>query len=377
MNGAFSCDTNKHQRIPSNPILAMGYSQVVQSNGGKYRRIACHTLSTNFRESTHIVEELFPSTLAPNQVLIENHFLGINASDINFTNGRYGPTAKLPFPCGFECIGQVKAVGSRVRKLKPGDAAVLMKFGSFSEFMIAQEDEVIKIPVLSKYVLPTIVCGATASIALDEVGEMRSGETVLVTAAAGSTGQFAVQLAKLAGNHVIGTCSSQVKVEYLKSLGCDRVINYREEDIAQVLRKEYPKGVDVVFESVGGSVFDAAAKNLAIKGRLIVVGAISGYQNDTAWKKENASKPGMPLSTKLLTKSASVRGFFLNHYHSKSSIHARKLSTLIRKGLMNPGVDPTKFMGLGQVADALDYMYERKNIGKLIVSLLPDSSSRL
>lgn len=109
---------------------------------------------------------------------------------------------------------------------------------------------------------------------------MTSGETVLVTAAAGGAGQFAVQLAKLAGNHVIGTCSSDDKVAMLKvrrgyfyyvsscgsrdhlykDLGCDRVINYKKEDFKTVLRKEYPKGIDIIFESVGGKFFDICLK---------------------------------------------------------------------------------------------------------------------
>jgi NADPH-dependent curcumin reductase CurA len=76
-------------------------------------------------------------------------------------------------------------------------------------------------------------------VALEKVGEMKSKEVVLVTAAAGGTGHIAVQLAKLAGNHLIGTCSSEQKAELLKKLGCDRIINYRRENLAQVLKSEY------------------------------------------------------------------------------------------------------------------------------------------
>ncbi len=85
---------------------------------------------------------------------------------------------------------------------------------------------------------------------------MKTGETVLVTAAAGGTGQFAVQLAKLAGNTVIATCSTPEKVKLLKELGCDRVINYKTENLEQVLKSEYPNGVDIVYESVGGETFN-------------------------------------------------------------------------------------------------------------------------
>jgi NADPH-dependent curcumin reductase CurA len=88
------------------------------------------------------------------------------------------------------------------------------------------------------------------------------------------TGLFAVQLAKLSGAHVIGTCSADDKGLILTRLGCDRVVNYKKESLEQVLRKEYPKGVDVVYESVGGEFFDVAVRNLATKGRLIIIGVL-------------------------------------------------------------------------------------------------------
>ena len=88
-------------------------------------------------------------------------------------------------------------------------------------------------------------------MALERVGEMSSHEVVMVTAAAGGTGHIAVQLAKLAGNHVIGTCGSEAKSRLLTELGCDRVINYRLENVADVLKNEYPHGVNLVFECIG------------------------------------------------------------------------------------------------------------------------------
>ncbi len=97
--------------------------------------------------------------------------------------------------------------------------------------------------------MPLFVSGLTASIALEEVGEMPQtggGCVVLVTAAAGGTGQIAVQLAKAAGHTVIGTTSSDSKAEHLKSLGVDRVVNYNSEDLHSVLKTEFPSGVDIV-----------------------------------------------------------------------------------------------------------------------------------
>jgi NADPH-dependent curcumin reductase CurA len=118
---------------------------------------------------------------------------------------------------------------------------VLAEYGAFAEYVLAPENMCVKIPTPDTKFM-TIFSAVTASIGLEQVGEMKKGETVLVTAAAGGTGQFAVQFAKLAGCHVIGTCSSPSKVEFLKSIGCDRVINYKSENLRAVLKKEYSRG---------------------------------------------------------------------------------------------------------------------------------------
>ncbi|KAI9905533.1 hypothetical protein PsorP6_013468 [Peronosclerospora sorghi] len=344
------------------------------------RKIVCEKLSSNFRECTAIVSFQVPE-LKPGDVLVQTKYCGINASDINYTNGVYLPGVQPPFDCGFEALGTVLEVGPGVTSLKIGDAVAITSerdkadnqpqatlYGAFAEHLVTNERDLVHIPAAVPEVLPITVCGLTASIALERVGEMTHGETVLITAAAGATGQFAVQLAKLAGNYVIGTCSSADKVEYLRSIGCDRPINYREEKVHDVLKREHPRGVDLVFESVGGEMFDVCVNNLARKGRIIVIGAIAGYQDSSAWKHK-ISKTTTPLPSKLLAKSASVRGFFLNDYFRDTQAYTKKLTTLVQRGVLNAGVDPSKFYGLEDVPNAIDYMYERKNIGKVVVDL--------
>jgi NADPH-dependent curcumin reductase CurA len=132
---------------------------------------------------------------------------------------------------------------------------------------------------------------------------MKSGETVLVTAAAGGTGQFAVQLAKLAGNKVVATCGGADKAALLRELGVDRVIDYRKESVKEVL-KEFPKGVHVIYESVGGQMFDTCMNALAIFGRMVVIGMISQYTEGEGGSWKPATYPG--LCEKLLWKSQTV-----------------------------------------------------------------------
>ncbi|CAH0480724.1 unnamed protein product [Peronospora belbahrii] len=339
------------------------------------RKIICHKISANFRECTAIVPFQVP-VLKQDEVLVQTKYCGINASDINYTNGAYLPGVQPPFDCGFEALGIVLDVGSGVTAIKKGDAVASTAYGAFAEHLVTKERFLVKVPAVVREVLPIVVCGLTASMALEYVGQMTHGETVLVTAAAGATGQFAVQLAKLAGNHVIGTCSSPEKVEYLRSIGCDRPINYRKEKVYDVLKKEYPRGVDLVFESVGGQMFEVCVNNIARKGRIIVIGAIAGYQDSSTWKS-TVNKATTPLTSKLLAKSASVRGFFFNDYFRETKAHAKKLTMLVQRGVLNAGVDPCNFHGLEDIPSAIDYMYERKNIGKIIVSLDKKVSSKL
>ncbi|XP_053102765.1 prostaglandin reductase 3 isoform X3 [Hemicordylus capensis] len=254
-----------------------------------------------------------------------------------------------------------------------------MRPGAFAEYTIVPAKEAVPVPSVKPEFLALLVSGTTAYISLKELGQLSEGKTILVTAAAGGTGQFAVQLAKKAKCHIIGTCSSDEKSGFLKSIGCDHPINYKTENVAAVLKKDYPKGVDVVYESVGGKMFDLAVNFLAIKGRLIVIGFISGYQTRTGLPPGHVEM----LPAKLLKKSASIQGFFLNHYlseyqmamkHLVEMCENRELVCEVDLGDMSP---EGKFTGLESVFRAIDYMYMGGNIGKIVVELPHSVNSKL
>ncbi|CEG44585.1 alcohol [Plasmopara halstedii] len=330
-----------------------------------FKVVQVHTKSKDFRAATKIVDVPAIETPAPGCVVVKNCFLGINATDINVTSGAYTGTLPPPFGCGLEAAGRVFAIGEGVTDVKVGDSVGYQKFGAFAEYVEVPAANLIKTPELSPSVVTLTVGGLSASIALEHIGEMKSNETVFVSAAAGGTGQYAVQLAKLAGNHVIGTCSTDEKAELLKKLGCDRAINYMKEDVDAVLKKEYPNGLDLVFESVGGDLFKAVTNNLAVHARVILFGYISAYHGD----KSNEPMLVNELSPKLLTKSASLRGFILFNHFEHIPSHTKRLLKLIAEGSLNPGIDSTEFRGLESIPDAIDYMYARKNMGKLIIKL--------
>lgn len=341
------------------------------------RKLVVTRLSHHFREAVAVRTVAVP-TPGDAELLVRNRFVGINASDINYSAGRYDPSVKPPFDAGFEGIGEVVGLGlSASSRYTVGDTVAYFGSGAFAEYTVVPVKESVAVPSVRPEYLTLLVSGATAHIALRRLGELEAGQTVLVTAAAGGTGQFAVQFAKRAGCHVIGTCSSDEKAGFLKSIGCDRPINYTAEDLAKTLKREYPKGVDVVYESVGGAVLETAVNSLANKGRLIVIGFISGYQTPAGIPQFR----GATLPVKLLQKSASVRGFFLPHFAADYRASLGDMMQMLAKGKLQCEVDrgdlapEGRFLGLESVFRAVDYMYAGKNLGKVVVEVAPPAVS--
>ncbi|KAM6220056.1 prostaglandin reductase 3 [Rhynchocyon petersi] len=345
-----------------------------------FQKLVVTRLSPDFREAVTLRQDCAVPLPGDGDLLVRNRFVGINASDINYSAGRYDPSVKVPFDAGFEGLGEVVALGlSASSRCSLGQAVVYMSPGSFAEYTVVSASVATPVPSLKPEYLALLVSGTTAYLSLEDLGELSPGQKVLVTAAAGGTGQFAVQLSKRAKCHVIGTCSSDEKCAFLRSLGCDHPINYKTEDVGAVLKRNYPEGVDVVYESVGGPLFDLAVDALATQGRLIIIGFISGYQTPMGLVPVKAGT----LPAKLLRKSASVWGFFLNHDLSRcpaamdsllGMVKAQELVCQVDLGESSPG---GRFTGLESVFRAIDYMYSGKNTGKVVVELPPSLNSKL
>lgn len=328
-----------------------------------YRKLVATKRTTDFRQAAEIVKEELPEP-GPGEVVVRNKYAGVNATDVNITAGRYDPSATPPFPLGAEATGTIEAVGADVERLSEGDAVVTNTLGGgYREYQCVAARNCLNVPQPTPEVLSIVVSGLTASIALNEVGRMKSDETVLVTAAAGGTGQYAVQLAEREGNHVIGTCSTPEKVELLEKLGCDRPINYREEDVSTVLADEYPDGVDLVYEGVGGALFDTCVDALAVHGRLLAIGYVSEYVDGP----ERVDQPR--IYTKLLPKSASIRGFFLPHFAEHFGAHIRHLLELQHRDELYIAIDERTFHGLESIPDAVEYLHSGQSRGKVVVQL--------
>ncbi len=324
-----------------------------------YRKLVAVRSVNSLREATEVQELPIPAA-TNGDIVVKTTYSGVNAADYLMAVGRYLAPTPPPHDLGAESVGIVTEVGEGVTDYNVGDAVFAIS-GGYCEYFKVAASSAVKIPKASPEILTLGISGLTASIALEKVGEMTSGETVLVTAAAGGTGNFVVQLAKLAGNRVIGTCSSDDKIDFLKSIGCDRPVNYKTEALSTVLKTEYPKGMDIVFESVGGKQYDTALNALAVKGRMIVIGSISEYESGP----QEVTR--VRDSYKLLSKSASIRGFWLMHYFRDVPTHMAKLLGLLSEGKLLATVDSTRFTGVEGALDAIEYMYTGKNVGKVVV----------
>ncbi|MEP3208162.1 MAG: zinc-binding dehydrogenase [Maribacter sp.] len=323
--------------------------------------------SDSIREATEIIERPIPK-LEDHEVLIQNKFIGINALyDRELYRGRVPYIdVKFPYVFGVETVGVVVEIGKNVKSVKTGQALSTVKVGTaYQEYQIITEAEVIKIPEATPEYLTLNPTGVSAYLALNNTAELKDGETIVVSAASGGLGHIVVQLSKRKNCHVVAICGNPKKVELLKSLNaCDRIINYREEDIAKVLSEEYPNKIDVGFDSVGTYMFDAFLANLAPLGRLVVSGLATEL---TAPKFEQINRSRVYES--IYWKGASVR-CFMNHLFREQQQKGREyLFDLYRKGALQVKVDPSSFEGIASIVNASEYLLAGKSCGKVVVKM--------
>ena len=241
------------------------------------RALVCPALADDF--STLKIET---RTLPPpgnGEVRVKMRAASLNFPDVLMTQGKYQLKPTLPFVPGMEGAGEVMALGEGVSRLKAGDAVVVAsRFGMF-----ADEVNVPANAVRSKAAAMTWEQAAsypaawlTAYVALVRRGALQRGETLLVHGAAGGVGMAAVDLGLLLGATVIATAGSKDKLDVLKARGAHHVIDYTNGFRDEVKRITQDRGADVIYDPVGGDVFDESVRCIAFDGRLLVIGFTSG-----------------------------------------------------------------------------------------------------
>jgi len=287
---------------------------------------------------------------------------GVGFVDALIAEGRYQVKPPLPFAPGGEYAGVVDAVGDGVTALKAGDRVIAGGLsGGFAEYAVTNAAGVLAIPDAMSFAQAAMFRTnfATALHAFQDRAALDAGETVLVLGAGGGTGTAAIAVAKIMGARVIGAASSADKRDAAKAAGADEVVDSSAADWREALKALAPKGIDVVFDPVGGAVTETAFRSLAWKGRHLVIGFAAG------------SIPALPVNLALL-KGASLIGvdiarFSFLHEPAAAQANIRQLLGWFAAGKL--ALEPGRVMRLDDAAAALKAVLDRQAIGKIVLSL--------
>ncbi|WP_310622071.1 NADPH:quinone oxidoreductase family protein [Flexibacterium corallicola] len=227
-----------------------------------------------------VLEDLPEPELGPSQVRIKVKATALNFFDTLLVKGKYQYKPEPPFSPGGEFAGIVDEVGSEVSTVQKGDAVIAyMIWGAAQETLVVEADKLTLIPdgVNYDHAAGLMITYGTAIHGLRGRGDVKPCETVAVLGASGGAGLAAVEVAKAMGAHVIACASSQDKLKVAQEHGADELINYSDEDLKGTLKKlTNGKGVDVVYDAVGGDLAEPALRAMAWRGRYLVVGFASG-----------------------------------------------------------------------------------------------------
>lgn len=309
---------------------------------------------------TLVLEEIASPEAKKNEVLLEVHAAGVNFPDTLIIEGKYQFKPPFPFSPGGEASGVVTAVGEKVSHLKVGDRVMaLTGWGSFAEEVAVPGYNVMLVPASMDFASAAAfgMTYGTSMHALKQRANLQPGETLLVLGASGGVGLAAVEIGKAMGAKVIAAASSAEKLEVVKAAGADELINYSESNLKdEVKRLTGGQGADVIYDPVGGDLFDAAIRSIAWNGRLLVVGFASGRI------------PELPVNLTLL-KGAAVVGVFWGAFAQRqpqdNAANFEQLFAWHAEGKLKPLVSQT--FPLAQAAEAINLLGQRKAVGKVVV----------
>ncbi|TAF63782.1 MAG: NADPH:quinone oxidoreductase family protein [Cytophagales bacterium] len=311
-----------------------------------------------------VLEEISSPTPKDHEVLISVKATGLNFPDVLMIAGKYQAKPPFPFiPCG-EVSGIIKAVGKNITHLKEGmRVAALCGVGGLAEEVCVAATNVLPIPddIDFNTAAAFMVVYGTAHVGLKHRAQLKKGETLLVHGAGGGVGLAAIDIGKHMGAKIVATASSAEKLAMAQKYGADTLINYIEEDFVEKVKiATNDKGADVIFDPVGGDVFDKSLKILNWEGRLLIVGFAGGRI------------PEAPANL-LLLKNASLVGLFWGNYAVKNPTilvgSLVELLKLMQEGHLKPLV--SQVFPLEKSAEALKIIENRQAIGKIVVEVQP------
>ncbi len=309
-----------------------------------------------------VIEEIDPPKAKKGEVLVRVKIAALNFFDCLIIEDKYQYQPPRPFSPAAEMAGVVESVGEDVSMFKPGDRVCgYVQGGCARELVTAPEAVLSHIPdsVSEEAAACLMVTYGTSYHGLKDRGELKSGETLAVLGASGGVGQAAVELGKLMGARVIACASTDEKLEFCRQCGADETINYSTEELKSRLKElTGGKGVDVLYDPVGGDFSEAAFRSMGWKGRFLVIGFAAG------------PIAKIPLNLPLL-KGADIRGVFWGAFTLRSPKENRanvdQLLSWLEDRSLKPHVD--SIFALEDVAEALEKIAARNVKGKVLLKI--------
>lgn len=322
------------------------------------RAVVCNALG---EPETLSIETLPSPSLGAGQIRIHTHAAGVNFADGLMVGGTYQEKPPLPFTPGFEVAGVVAEVAGDVTGFAVGDRVIgLTGVGGYADEAVVDAGAVYKIPDMMSFEAAAgfPIAYGTSHGALDWRADLKAGETLLVLGAAGGVGLTAVEIGHAMGATVIAAASSPEKLAVAKSRGATHLIDTSSEDLrARVKDLTQGRGVDVVYDPVGGDLFDAALRSTAWEGRIVIIGFAGG------------KVPQIPANL-LLVKNCSAIGFYWGSYRAKDPARVRaSFETLlgwVATGKLRPHVSES--FPLEDAAKAIRVLQSRKATGKVVLT---------
>jgi len=322
------------------------------------RAVVCHEWGGIDRLT---LGELPEPEAGPGEVLIEVTAAGLNFADLLIIKGEYQEKPDLPFAPGLEIAGRIARLGDGVGGFSEGQRVMAtVSHGGFAELAVAGADDVVALPDAVDDVTAAgfAIAYGTAYGSLQWATRLGSGETLVVHGAAGGVGLATVECGKVLGATVIGTARGRERLDVVTAHGADHVIDTNSEDIRERIKAlTSGKGADVIFDPIGGDVFDASLRSLAWGGRLLVIGFAGGRVQQ------------IPANI-LLVKNVQAIGFYWGSYrqHDPKRVQAgfRTLLDWASDKRIDPHVSMT--FELAQFREALEALAARKSTGKIVLT---------
>ncbi|OEL24704.1 Quinone oxidoreductase-like protein 2-like protein [Dichanthelium oligosanthes] len=340
------------------------------------RRLGDPTLAAGTEASPFVAasgDHPVPALSSPTAVRVRVAATSLNFATLLQVQGKYQERPQLPFVPGSDYAGVVDAVGPGVRRFRPGDRVCSFPaLGSFAEFIVADEDDLFLVPdgidLVTAGALPAVF--GTSHVSLVHRAHLEAGQVILVLGASGGVGTSAVQIAKVCGAIVIAIASGTEKLQYLKSIGADHVIDSREENLLEsakcFLKDRCLKGVDVLYDVVGGKLSQNSLALLNWGAHILVIGFASG---DFPVIQTNV----------VLHKNWTVHGMFWTSYriHQPQVFNdsLNKILSWLSKGLIK--IHISHIYRLSEAHLAFAALKERKAIGKIMIVMVLSPKSRL